>query len=125
MLESDQKCCNLFAINVTACIPHINTHLLHYHNEARGRWQLVVYSHVDGEHSQYTGLHCKQDQARPERQPQLRGKAVVKRSPKHQSEVGDEQGVEKHHNPGPGDRPQLPEGEGQQVELQDQPEIAC
>lgn len=109
---------------MTAFITQTLTHLLQYHNEPWGWWQLVVHSHIDGEQSQYAGLHCRQDQARAKRQSQFRGEAVVKRSPKHQGEVGNEQGVDKHHKPGTGDRPQLPKGKEQQVELQDQPEIA-
>ncbi len=82
-----------------------------------------MYNHIDGELSQYVGLHHRQDQARANRQPQL-GVAMVQRSPKHQGVVGDEQRVGEHHSPGPGDRAQLPKGEEQQVKLQDQPEIA-
>lgn len=83
-----------------------------------------MYNHIDGEVSQYICLHCSQDQARAERYPQLRGEGVIQRSPKHQGVVGNKQGVGKHHSPGPGDSPQLPKGEKQQVELQDQPEIS-
>lgn len=99
------------------------THLLQYHNEPWRWWQLVVYNHVDWELSQYVGLHCRQGQAHAERQTQLRGEAVVQRSPKHQGVVGNKQGVDKHHDPGPGDRPQLPKRKEQQVKLQDQPGI--
>lgn len=98
------------------------TDLLQYHDEAR-RWrQLVVNDHVDGEQSQNTGLYGRQDQPRPQRQPQLGGGAVVQRAPEHQGVVGNEQGVDKHHPPGPGDCPQLPKGKEKQVKLQDQPE---
>lgn len=119
-----QNLCSLFSIKGTAFIPQIDTDLLQYHDKPRGWRQLVVHSHVDGKYSQHTGLRCRQDQTRAERKPQLRGEAVVQRSPKHQREVGHEQGVDKHHSPGPGDRPQLPKGKEQQVELQDQPEVA-
>lgn len=80
--------------------------------------------HVNRELSQYVGLHCGHGQTNTDRQPQLRGGAVVHRSPKNQGVVGDEEGVGEHHSPGPGDRTQLPKGIEQQVELQDQPEIA-
>lgn len=83
-----------------------------------------MYNHVNRELSQYVGLHCRQGQTHADRQPQLRSGAVVHRSPKNQGAVGDEEGVGEHQTPGPGDRPQLPKGVEQQVELQDQPEIA-
>lgn len=109
---------------MTAFIPQAHTHLLQYHNQPRGWWQLVVHSHVDWEHPQYADLHYREDQDRAERQAQFRGEAVIQRSPEHQGAVGNEQGVDKHHNPGPGDCPWLPKGKEHQVELQDQPEIA-
>ena len=119
-----QKCCTLFSINKKAVIPQTDTHLLQNHNKPRGWWQLGLYNHKDGEESQDVGLHCRQDQPRAEGQTQLRGAGVVQRPPNHQREVGDQQRVEKHHSPGPDHRPQLPEGEEQQVELQNYPGMA-
>ena len=68
-------------------------------------------------------MYGRQDQPYPQWKPQLGGEAVVQGTPEHQSVVGNKQGVDKHHNPGPGDRPQLPKGEEKQVKLQDQPVI--
>lgn len=100
-----------------------STHLLQYNDEAWGRRQLVVHDDEDGERSQHAGLHGRQDQTRRQRQPQFGGEAVVQRPPDQQRDVGNEQRVDEHERPHPGDRPQLPEGEEEQVELQDQPEM--
>lgn len=81
-----------------------------------------MHNRVDWEQSKNTGLYGSKNQPCTKSEPQLGGEFVVQRTPKLQDVVRDKEGVNKHSEPGPGDRPQFPKGVEQHVKLQNQPE---